>query len=270
MTTAPSKPAQPPHAQPAPRAGAAATGAERLSKRVMHQLGCSRREAEQIIEGGWVQVDGQVVEEPMVRVAQQTITIDTDANPMALAPVTLLLHKPPGLDATATPPGTGGRPRSADALLMPANHASGDAPGTRVLKRHLVRLQPGFALEALASGLVVFSQDARVLRKLHEDAALIEQELLVEVQGTVTPDALHWLNAAHHDTPAVRVSVNSTTPQLTRLRFAFKGSHPGLVAWLCDQARLSIISMKRLRLGRVALGQLALGQWRYLSESERF
>ena len=34
---------------------------ERLSKRVMQLKGCSRREAEQYIEGGWVLVDGQVV-----------------------------------------------------------------------------------------------------------------------------------------------------------------------------------------------------------------
>ena len=34
----------------------------RLSKRVADMVPCSRREAEQYIEGGWVRVDGQVVE----------------------------------------------------------------------------------------------------------------------------------------------------------------------------------------------------------------
>ena len=36
----------------------------RLSKRVADLAGCSRRDAELYIEGGWVQVNGLVVEEP--------------------------------------------------------------------------------------------------------------------------------------------------------------------------------------------------------------
>ena len=74
---------------------------ERLSKRVAQLKACSRREAEQYIEGGWVQVNGQVVEEPMARVADQTVVIDTHANLMAASEVTLLLNKPPGFDPMA-------------------------------------------------------------------------------------------------------------------------------------------------------------------------
>jgi len=36
----------------------------RLAKRVAELLACSRREAEQIIAGGWGRVDGVVIEEP--------------------------------------------------------------------------------------------------------------------------------------------------------------------------------------------------------------
>ncbi|MEO7642177.1 MAG: S4 domain-containing protein, partial [Ramlibacter sp.] len=75
----------------------------RLAKRVVELRGCSRREAEQLIEGGWVRVDGVVVEEPQFRVAQQKVEIDPDASLMELVDVTLLLHKPPGFDAMAEP-----------------------------------------------------------------------------------------------------------------------------------------------------------------------
>ena len=43
----------------------------RLAKRLAEMLSCSRREAEQYIEGGWVSVDGVVVEEPEFRVQNQ-------------------------------------------------------------------------------------------------------------------------------------------------------------------------------------------------------
>ena len=41
-----------------------ADGTERLAKRVAVQQSCSRADAERYIEGGWIAVDGQVVEEP--------------------------------------------------------------------------------------------------------------------------------------------------------------------------------------------------------------
>ena len=247
---------------------------ERLAKRVAALVNCSRREAEQIIEGGWVQVNGQVVEEPMVRVLDQTVRVDPQANPMALAEVTLLLHKPPGWEAMAPPGAANQRVKPAHALLQPATHWAQDESGERVLKRHFAKLSAAVPLETAASGLVVFTQDWRVLRKLTEDAAVIEHEFVVEVQGEVSAEQLHRLNtpvASARDTlPPVKISVNSTSEASTRLRYAVKGAHPGLAAYVCERAGLQIVSMKRLRIGRVMLGNLPPGQWRYLAANELF
>jgi 23S rRNA pseudouridine2604 synthase len=247
---------------------------ERLSKRVAFLMRCSRREAEQYIEGGWVQVNGQVVEEPMARVSDQTVVVDPHASLMALTEVTLLLHKPPGLD-TMAPPGTANkRVKPAQQLLQAPTHWPQDGSGRRVLKMHFAKLSACVPLETGASGLVVFTQDWRVLRKLTEDTAFLEHELLVEVQGEVAPEMLQRINAGprHDDSslPAIKVSVNSTAEGLTRLRFAFKGTHPGLIAYVCERAGLQIASMKRQRVGRVALSGLPEGQWRYLQDGERF
>ena len=51
----------------------------RLAKRLAEMLACSRREAEQYIAGGFVRVDGVVVEEPQHRVQDQKIEISPDA-----------------------------------------------------------------------------------------------------------------------------------------------------------------------------------------------
>lgn len=262
----PTKPTSPPQK--------AAPEGERLSKRVAFLMRCSRREAEQYIEGGWVQVNGQVVEEPMARVSDQTVVVDPHASLMALTEVTLLLHKPPGWD-TMAPMGTANkRVKPAQQLLLPSTHWPQDESGRRVLKMHFTKLTACMPLETGASGLVVFTQDWRVLRKLTEDAAFIEHELLVEVEGEVAPEVLQRMNAGtrsnENELPALKVSVNSTTDGLTRLRFAFKGAHPGLLAYVCERAGLQIVSMRRLRVGRVALLGLPEGQWRYLHDGERF
>ena len=247
---------------------------QRLAKCVAALKNCSRREAEQYIEGGWVRVNGQVVEEPQARVTDQRVEIDKNASLMELAAVTLLLHKPPGFDAIA-PPNTGrNNIKSAQQLLNASTHFANDASGVRQLKRHFSKLEPGLALEAAASGLVVFTQDWRIARKLADDAAIMEHELMVEVAGEVSPEALQKLNhrGLREDSslPPVKASVSSTSDTTTKLRFAVKGSHLGLVLYLCERAGLHIESMKRIRVGRVGLGQVPMGQWRYLLAHEKF
>jgi 23S rRNA pseudouridine2604 synthase len=185
-----------------------------------------------------------------------------------------LLHKPTGFDSMTAPGEANTRIKPAQQLLSSATHASDDASGTRILKRHFAKLSPGLPLESAASGLVVFTQDWRVLRKLTEDAAMIEQELIVEVAGVAASESLLRLNqgltADGAPLPNVKVSLNSSSATSSKLRFAIKGVHPGLIAYLCERVGWQIVSMKRLRIGRVALAQLPAGQWRYLQAHERF
>lgn len=248
----------------------------RLAKRLAQQMNCSRREAEQYIEGGWVRVDGQLAEEPMVRVTEsQQVEVDPEASLLALASVTLLLHKPAGLVADPVPSGTG--PLSAaQALLTAANRSPNDRSGIRCLKKHFTQLTLCTPIDRRASGLVVWTQDWRVARKLSEDAAVMEHELTVEVEGEVTPQVLHKLTRPIAERgqllPAAKVSIGSQNEEggRTALRFALKGERFGQVDHLCETAGLVIKAVKRIRVGRVPMQQLLPGQWRYLADHERF
>ncbi len=66
----------------------------RLSKRLAELTACSRREAELYIEGGWVSVDGEVIEEPQFKVLDQRVELLPGARAETIEPATLLLHKP--------------------------------------------------------------------------------------------------------------------------------------------------------------------------------
>lgn len=257
----------------------------RLAKRLAEMLNCSRREAEQYIEGGWVSVAGVVVEEPQFRVDQQPLELSPDASLLALTPVTLLLHKPAGYEAQEAGPTAGVAPRSsgsprggagqptAASLLTPANHSRADRSGIRPLKKHLTTSELVTPLATPASGLVVFTQDWRVTRKLREDARLLEHEVVVEVSGEIKPGGLERLNRIDHGftyrgglLPPAKVSWQSEA----RLRFALKGEVPGQIAYMCESVGLKITAMKRLRVGRLSVSQLEPGQWRYLMPYERF
>lgn len=245
----------------------------RLARRVAELAGCSRREAELYIEGGWVRVNGKVVEVPQFRVLDQTVELDPAARRQpatAPAPVTLVLHKPPDVIATAA----AGQAHAAIDLLRPETRDSSDRSGIRQLQRHLRGLEVVTPLEPAASGLLVFTQDWRVKRKLVEDGALVEHEVMVDVRGTVSPEALQQLNRApvvdgRAMAPA-RVSVNRQTGDVTGLRFALKGYWPGQIAHMCSDAGLTILAVKRIRIGRLPLAGLPEGHWRYLMRYERF
>jgi 23S rRNA pseudouridine2604 synthase len=277
-----------------PVSAPAADPGERLSKRVMQLKGCSRSEAEQYIECGWVMVNGVVVEDPPFRVQQQTVTLDPAASLLNMADVTLILNKPSGWldgveeeddDEDEEPraalgsrgkPGKGAKPRvdNARSLLTAANHCPHDPAEIRLLKRHLLHLEAEVPLETGASGLVVFTQDWRTTRKLSEDLGSMEHEFIADVAGEVGEDALQKIARALKDErnplPHTKFSVNSSSEEMSKLRFAIKGAHPGLVAYLCERGGLQLQALRRIRLGRVTLSDLPVGQWRYLSVHEKF
>ena len=235
----------------------------RLAKRLAEMLPCSRREAEQYIEGGWVRVDGQVIEEPQFRVQTETIALDPHARLTPLEPITILLNKPPGYHA-----GDGTNP--ALALLSAATRMADDDSAIHLLKKHFTRLTATTALETDASGLVVFTQDWHVAKKLGDDADSIEHEVIVEVTGELIPHGLkrlsHGLIFNGKPLPPCKVSWQNET----RLRFAIKAARLGQIAHMCERVGLEVLSMKRIRIGRVPMAQLPLGQWRYLRMDERF
>ena len=246
----------------------------RLAKRLAEMLACSRREAEQYIEGGWVSVDGVVVEEPQFRVGNQSIALSPDASLLAQTSVTILLHKPAGYESRDAAHASGDAGISTAAqLLAVANRSTADRSGIRPLKKHFSASELATPLATAASGLVVFTEDWRVLRKLREDARVLEHEVVVEVSGDIKPGGLERLNRIDHGftyqgalLPPSKVSWQSEA----RLRFALKGEVPGQVAYLCESVGLTVVAMKRLRVGRVPLSQLPPGQWRYLMPYERF
>lgn len=233
---------------------------QRLSKVVALRMPCSRRDAELYIDQGWVRVDGELVEEPQFRVSEsQRVEIDPRARLQPPVPATLLVHKPAGMDT-----------REVQALFTEAAHWSGDTSGIRRSRSHGVGVRSLMELPTEASGLAVFSQDGRVLRKLTEDAALIEQELIAQVQGTIAPDGLARLGRGllreGKPLPPAHVSWQSET----RLRIAAKGIAPQWVPWMCAQVGLELVALRRIRIGRVSMAGLPAGQWRHLAPGERF
>lgn len=230
----------------------------RLSKRIVELTGCSRREAELYITGGWVTVAGEVIEEPQFKVGDEPIALLPGATATPQEPVTLLLNLPAGTEANAI------------TLIAAANRWAEDRADIRPLKSHLSHLSSALPLQRQAGGLLVFTQDWRTRRKLTDDAAKLEQEYVVEVTGKIAADGLDRLRRGLRLKDKQFAPAKVSWQNETHLRFPLKNPEPVQIVAMCEAVGLKVIGMKRLRIGGVPMRKLPPGQWRYLAPGERF
>lgn len=232
----------------------------RLDKRVSAQLQCSRSQAQQYIEGGWISVDGVVVETPQTMVGEEAvIALASEGSTETAEAATFLINKPAGCTTSEL-----------FALLTDENRFADDFSGIRPLSRHFQRLDYLMPLDDEACGLVVLSQDWRVRRHLQDSGSSLEQEYVVEVSGEPTPWAMptltHGLVYEGRGLPSAKLSWQSEQ----RLRFAIKDVRPGQLQFMCSQVGLKAEQIRRLRIGRVGLSKMPEGQWRYLLADQKF
>jgi 23S rRNA pseudouridine2604 synthase len=226
---------------------------------------CSRREADEYIERGWVYVDGVRVEELGTRInPSQKITLDKRAD--NISRVTFLLHKPVGYVSGQPEPGY----LPAMTLIVPANRYAADNPSIRFERDHLKGLAPAGRLDIDSTGLLVFTQDGRIAKLLIGEDSAIEKEYLVRVEGRLDDKGLNLLNHGLSLDGAPLKPAQVRWQNRDQLRFILREGRKRQIRRMCELVGLQVTGLKRVRIGRVALGELPPGQWRYLHGYEKF
>ena len=234
----------------------------------MSELGlCSRREADEWIENGWVKVDGKVVTTLGVRVSPHArIEIDPAAARHQSELVTILLNKPVGYVSGQAEDGH----QPAIVLITPENRWAHDPSPTRFKPGHLRGLAPAGRLDIDSTGLIVFTQDGRIARRLIGQDSEVEKEYLVRVEGTLSDDGMkllqHGLELDGVKLKPARVSWQNEH----QLRFVLREGRKRQIRRMCELVGLVVTGLKRVRSGSVPLGPLPVGQWRYLRRDEKF
>ncbi|KAB0635338.1 pseudouridine synthase, partial [Burkholderia latens] len=252
------------------------TGLMRLSKR-MSELGlCSRREADEWIEKGWVLVDGERIDTLGTKVRpDQKIEIDERASAAQAAQVTILLHKPVGYVSGQAEDGY----EPASVLITRANQWSGDRSGVRFSPQHLHALAPAGRLDIDSTGLLVLTQNGVIAKQLIGEQSDIDKEYLVRVRfGERLIDIdQHFpaesLAKLRHGLELDGVPLKPAMVSWQngeQLRFVLREGKKRQIRRMCELVGLEVIGLKRVRMGRVMLGALPQGQWRYLSADESF
>src|SRR5476651_693610 len=251
-------------------------GLVRLSK-VMSELGlCSRREADEWIEKGWVLVDGEVIDTLGTKIRpDQNVEIAPAAHAAQMQQVTILIHKPVGYVSGQAEDGY----QPAVTLVNPSNHWADDQSGIRFTPLHLRTLAPAGRLDIDSTGLLVLTQDGRVAKQLIGGHSDVDKEYLVrvkfgehevDIEPHFPPESLALLRhgLSLDDVPLKTAQVSWQNGE--QLRFVLREGKKRQIRRMCELVGLEVVGLKRIRMGHVTLGALPPGQWRYLGADEAF
>lgn len=237
----------------------------RLSKLMSERGICSRREADDYISKGLVFVNGERVQELGIKVLPNVkITLDTPALRKQNNLVTILVNKPVGYVSAQPEAGSGYEP--AIRLVKDSTQFSnqkrtlqlGDLQDIAVVGR----------LDIDSQGLLIFTQDGRLAKKLIGEDSQVEKEYLVRVEGPLSEKDLKLLNHGleldgEKLKPAKVDWVNDE-----QLRFILKQGKKRQIRRMCEMVGLRVTGLKRVRVGKLMLGKLPEGRWRFLDPDE--
>jgi 23S rRNA pseudouridine2604 synthase len=236
----------------------------RLSKLMAQRGLCSRREADAFIERGLVSVNGVIVDRLGTKVAPDAeITLAPRAVKKQKELITIILNKPVGYVSAQPEPGYA----PAIKLITVANQF--DKGNKRLTPEHLKGLAVAGRLDIDSQGLLLFTQDGRLAKKIVGEEGRVEKEYIVRVRGSLSDDGLQSLRSgmALDGSPLKPAQVEWINRD--QLRFVLREGRKRQIRRMCDLAGLKVVGLKRVRIGKIKLGDLPEGKWRFLGPEER-
>jgi 23S rRNA pseudouridine2605 synthase len=231
-----------------------APGSERLQKVLAAAGIASRRDCEQLILDGRVEIDRQVVTELGTRVDPNSQEIRVDGEIVHEGrPIYYAVHKPEGVVCTARDPS--GRPRIID-MLPP------DAPRAFCVGR----------LDMSSEGLILVTNDGELANGLTHPRHGVEKIYNVQVAGHLDEEGLKKLLKCMHLAEgfdqAKHVRIKSRQKNSTVLEMVLDEGRNREIRRLLARIGHKVQRLTRIAVGPVRLGDLPSGAVRLLTKQE--
>jgi 23S rRNA pseudouridine2605 synthase len=214
----------------------------------------SRRQCEELITTGRVEVDRKVVMELGTRVDVSQHEVRVDGEKLLLGRrVHYVVYKPRGVVTTNRDPA--GRPRVVD--MVPAKGA---------------RLFPIGRLDLHSEGLILLTNDGELANHLAHPRYEVEKTYAVQVAGQPTPEVLTRLQEGVHLAEglarAEKVTIKARHKDSTLMEMVLREGRNREIRRLLARMGHKVLRLVRIAVGPVRLGNLAPGEWRTLTSEE--
>lgn len=236
----------------------------RLSKLMAERGICSRREADEYIAKGLVLVNGIKIDQLGTKVSPDVkITLESQALKQQKRLATIILNKPVGWVSAQPEP-----PYQPAIKLITDENQFGDSK-QRLRAEHFQGLAVAGRLDIDSQGLLLFTQDGRIAKKIIGEETKLEKEYIVRVEGKLPAEKLKLLNhgLSLDGKPLKPAKVEWINED--QLRFVLREGKKRQIRRMCEAVGLKVTGLKRVRIGNLRLGKLPEGKWRFLEEDER-
>lgn len=219
----------------------------RLNKYIAYLNIASRREADKLIKDGKVKVNGEIIINPAIQVAENDKII-CDIENYKNEKIYIKLNKPVG--------------------YVVSNNKKEGKPIHKLLDEKLKKLYPVGRLDKDSKGLILFTNDGIFSRKIIGEESECEKEYYVKLEGNISDGALKKLEFGisldgKKLKPAIvkRVSKNS-------FNIILKEGRNRQIRRMCEKVGFEVILLKRLRISNIYLNDLQEGKFEYLTKDE--
>lgn len=214
----------------------------------------SRRECEELITTGRVEIDRKTVTELGTKVdpLKQDIRVDGESL-KKVKPVYFAVYKPKGYVCSNQDPA--GRPRAVD--LVPKKFG---------------RVFPIGRLDISSEGLLLITNDGTLAERLTHPKYEVEKKYRVQVAGHVELDVVHKLKKGVHLAEGLAkasdVKLKGSHKNSSILDISLKEGKNREIRRLLARLNHKVITLQRIAVGPVKIGQMLPGEYRPLSARE--
>ncbi len=221
----------------------------RIQKYMSERKILSRRETEDFILKGFITVNGRVVKELGTQIDPETdkVEIIASARPTLGKKITIAFNKPRGIVSSKI---------------------KDEGPTVFDVLPQFTYLNTVGRLDKESEGLLLLSNDGAVTSTVTGTDHLVEKEYEVTVSEPVPQGKLRKMEEGVNLEDGMTLPARAKTITPFTFKLILKEGRKHQIRRMCAALHLTIVKLKRLRVGSVTLKGIAPGEFRQLSDEE--
>lgn len=219
----------------------------RLNKYISSSGFCSRRDADRLIEGGKVTINGKRATLGMRVLPGQKVKVNGELIVNSLEPLYIAFNKPVGVVSTTDP-------QEKDNIINFISHEQ--------------RIFPIGRLDKDSQGLILLTNDGDIVNKILRAGNNHKKDYLVKVDKPITKEFLTRMaqGVPILDRVTRRCEIVEINPYVFQISL-IQGLNRQ-IRRMCEYFDYEVLKLERIQIMNISLGNLGQGNWRNLTESE--
>ncbi|MCC7431553.1 rRNA pseudouridine synthase, partial [bacterium] len=233
----------------------------RISKYLSEQGICSRRKAEELLAQGMILVDGEKVTEQGTKINPETqkVKILEEAKQTLQKQLTIIFNKPVGYVSNLPE----GDEKEAKDLIKKYNY-NGKGSNLDAVAKNLDTFSVVGRLDKDSHGLLIFTQDGAVAKKIIGEASETEKEYHVRVKGEITNEKIRKMSEGMILGDLKLKPCKIRRVGNLKLIFILKEGKKHQIRKMCEKMHLFVEDLFRVRIGNIKIGSLPEGKWEFV------